>query len=79
MSKKLYILLALGCLDLPDDHRGEVRVRIPYAESGNSIQGVGKMALEIGLIRGEEMKWDIEATMNDNRLMEMYKTITTVK
>jgi tripartite-type tricarboxylate transporter receptor subunit TctC len=38
-----------------------------------------KMGLEIGLIRGEEMNRDIEATMNDKRLMEMYKTITTVK
>jgi hypothetical protein len=37
------------------------------------------MGLEIGLIRGEEMKRDIEATMNDKRLLEMYKTITTVK
>jgi tripartite-type tricarboxylate transporter receptor subunit TctC len=38
-----------------------------------------KMGLEIGLIRGEEMNRDIEATMRDKRLMEMYKTITTVK
>jgi len=35
--------------------------------------------LEIGLIRGEVMNRDIEATMGDKRLMEMYKTITTVK
>jgi len=38
-----------------------------------------KMGLEIGLIRGEEMNRDIEATMRDKRLMDMYKTITTVK
>jgi tripartite-type tricarboxylate transporter receptor subunit TctC len=39
-----------------------------------------KMGLEIGLIRGEEeMNRDIEATMRDKRLMEMYKTITMVK
>jgi hypothetical protein len=37
------------------------------------------MGLEIGLIRGEEMNRDIEATMNDKRLMEMYKAITRVK
>jgi len=37
------------------------------------------MGLEIGLIRGEEMNRDIETTMADKRLMEMYKTITTVK
>jgi tripartite-type tricarboxylate transporter receptor subunit TctC len=38
-----------------------------------------KMGLEIGMIRGEEMNRDIEATMNDKRLMDMYKQITTVK
>ncbi|MGH7816935.1 MAG: Bug family tripartite tricarboxylate transporter substrate binding protein, partial [Candidatus Binatia bacterium] len=38
-----------------------------------------KLGLEIGLIRGEEMNRDIEATIRDKRLMEMYKTITTVK
>jgi len=38
-----------------------------------------KLGLEIGLIRGDEMNRDIEATMRDKRLMEMYKTITTVK
>ena len=38
-----------------------------------------KMGLEIGLIRGDEMNRDIETTMADKRLMEMYKTITTVK
>jgi tripartite-type tricarboxylate transporter receptor subunit TctC len=38
-----------------------------------------KMGLEIALTRGEEMNRDIEATMRDKRLMEMYKTITSVK
>ena len=38
-----------------------------------------KMGLEIGMIRGEEMNRDIEATMRDKRLMDMYKQITTVK
>jgi tripartite-type tricarboxylate transporter receptor subunit TctC len=38
-----------------------------------------KMGLEIGLIRGEEMNRDIETTLADKRLMEMYKTITMVK
>ena len=38
-----------------------------------------KMGLEISLIRGEEMNRDIEATMRDKRLMDMYKQITTVK
>ena len=38
-----------------------------------------KLGLEIEMIRGEEMNRDIEATMRDKRLMDMYKTITTVK
>jgi tripartite-type tricarboxylate transporter receptor subunit TctC len=38
-----------------------------------------KMGLEIDLIRGDEMNRDIEGTMGDKRLMEMYKTITSVK
>ena len=38
-----------------------------------------KMGLEIGLIRGEDMNRDIEATIRDKRLMDMYKTITEVK
>ncbi|MGH7886706.1 MAG: hypothetical protein ACREPG_02495 [Candidatus Binatia bacterium] len=38
-----------------------------------------KMGLEIGLIRGEDMNREIEATVRDKRLMEMYKTITEVK
>jgi tripartite-type tricarboxylate transporter receptor subunit TctC len=38
-----------------------------------------KMGLEIELIRGEQMNRDIEATMGDKRLMDMYRTITTVK
>ena len=38
-----------------------------------------KMGLEISLIRGEDMKRDVEETIRDKRLMAMYKTITTVK
>lgn len=43
------------------------------------IKEADKMGLEIGLIRGEDMNRDIEATIRDKRLMEMYKTITEVK
>ena len=43
------------------------------------IKESSKMGLEIDLIRGEEMNRDIEATVRDKRLMEMYKTITSVK
>lgn len=38
-----------------------------------------KLGLELGLIRGEEMNRDVEATVRDKRLMELYKTITTAK
>jgi tripartite-type tricarboxylate transporter receptor subunit TctC len=38
-----------------------------------------KMGLETTLIRGEELNRDIEATLRDKRLMEMYRAITTVK
>ena len=43
------------------------------------IKEAEKMGLEIGLIRGEDMNHDIEATVQNKRLMDMYKTITTVK
>jgi len=38
-----------------------------------------KMGLEISLIRGEDMNRDVEGTIRDKRLMEMYRTITEVK
>jgi tripartite-type tricarboxylate transporter receptor subunit TctC len=38
-----------------------------------------KMQAEIALIRGEDMNRDIEATLQNKRLMEMYRTITEVK
>ena len=38
-----------------------------------------KMGLEISLIRGEDMNRDVEETVRDKRLMEMYRTITEVK
>jgi tripartite-type tricarboxylate transporter receptor subunit TctC len=38
-----------------------------------------KMGLEISLIRGEDMNRDVEETIRDKRLMEMYRTITEVK
>ena len=37
------------------------------------------MGAETTLIRGEDMNPDIEATVRDKRLMDMYKTITEVK
>ena len=43
------------------------------------LKDAEKMQAEIALIRGEDMNRDIEATLQDKRLMEMYRTITEVK
>lgn len=43
------------------------------------VKEAEKLGLEVGLIRGEDMNRDIEATVRDKRLMELYKTITSVK
>jgi tripartite-type tricarboxylate transporter receptor subunit TctC len=43
------------------------------------IKEAEKMGAETTLIRGEDMNRDIEATVRDKRLMDMYKTITEVK
>ena len=43
------------------------------------VKEAEKMGLETTLIRGEEMNRDVEATIRDKRLMEMYRTITEVK
>jgi tripartite-type tricarboxylate transporter receptor subunit TctC len=37
------------------------------------------LGLEIDLIRGEEMNRDIEATLRDKRLMELYRMISSAK
>lgn len=41
------------------------------------LKDAEKLGFEIGLIRGEEMNRDIEATMNDQKLMGLYKKILT--
>jgi tripartite-type tricarboxylate transporter receptor subunit TctC len=38
-----------------------------------------KLGLEVDLIRGEEMNRDIEGTLRDKRLMELYKSIAAAK
>jgi hypothetical protein len=35
--------------------------------------------MEITLIQGEDMNRDVEATIKDKRLMEMYRSIASVK
>jgi tripartite-type tricarboxylate transporter receptor subunit TctC len=43
------------------------------------LKDAEKMQAEIALIRGEDMNRDIEATLQNKRLMEMYRTIAEVK
>lgn len=38
-----------------------------------------KLGLEVDLIRGEDMNRDIEGTLGDKRLMDLYRTIATAK
>ena len=38
-----------------------------------------KMGLETGLIRGEDLQRDVEATLHDKRMMDLYRSITTAK
>ena len=38
-----------------------------------------KLGLEVDLIRGEEMNRDIENTMQDKRLMDLYRMIAAAK
>lgn len=38
-----------------------------------------KLGLEVHLIRGEDMNRDIEGTLGDKRLMDLYRTIATAK
>jgi tripartite-type tricarboxylate transporter receptor subunit TctC len=38
-----------------------------------------KLGLEIDLIRGEEMNRDIESTLRDKRLMDLYRMISSAK
>lgn len=49
------------------------------AKDEQFLKEAEKMGLEIALIRGEDMNRDMEATIRDKRLMDMYKQITTVK
>ena len=38
-----------------------------------------KLGLEVDLIRGEEMNRDIETTLRDKRLMDLYRMIASAK
>jgi tripartite-type tricarboxylate transporter receptor subunit TctC len=38
-----------------------------------------KLGLEVDLIRGEDMNRDIEGTLSDKRLMDLYRMIATAK
>ena len=41
------------------------------------LKDAGKLGMEIGLIRGEDMNRDIENTLNDKRIMDLYRKITS--
>lgn len=43
------------------------------------LKDAEKMGVEIGLIRGEDLNRDIENTLRDKRIMDLYRTITTAK
>ena len=43
------------------------------------VKETEKMGLETGLIRGEELNRDVEATLRDKRMMDLYRMITTAK
>jgi tripartite-type tricarboxylate transporter receptor subunit TctC len=38
-----------------------------------------KLGLEIGLVRGEELNRDLEATLQDKRIMDLYRMIASAK
>jgi tripartite-type tricarboxylate transporter receptor subunit TctC len=41
------------------------------------LKDAEKLGLEIGLIRGEQMNRDIETTLRDKRIMDLYRKITS--
>lgn len=43
------------------------------------LKDAEKMGVETGLIRGEDLNRDVEATLRDKRIMDLYRTITTAK
>ena len=43
------------------------------------LKEAGKLGMEIGLIRGDELNRDVENTLRDKRMMELYRTIASVK
>jgi len=43
------------------------------------LKDAEKIGLEVGLIRGEELNRDIENTLRDKRLMDLYRMISSAK
>lgn len=43
------------------------------------LQEAEVMGLEIGLIRGEDLNRDVESTLGDKRMMDLYRTIASAK
>jgi tripartite-type tricarboxylate transporter receptor subunit TctC len=42
------------------------------------LKEADKLGLEIGLIRGEELNRDVENTLRDKRMMDLYRQIASV-
>lgn len=43
------------------------------------LKEAGKLGMEIGLIRGDELNRDVENTLRDKRMMDLYRAIASVK
>jgi len=43
------------------------------------LKEADKIGLEVGLIRGEDLNRDIENTLSDKRMMDLYRTIASAK
>ena len=43
------------------------------------LREADKIGLEVGLIRGEDLNRDLENTLRDKRIMDLYRMITSAK
>ena len=43
------------------------------------LKEADKIGLEVGLIRGEDLNRDLENTLRDKRMMDLYRTIASAK
>ena len=52
---------------------------ISEEELAEFLKEAEKIGLEVGLIRGEDLNRDIENTLSDKRMMDLYRTIASAK